>query len=312
MKFGENLYHLRKSAKMNQEQLAEKMQVTRQSVSKWENGESYPEMEKIMKLCNIFHCKINDLVHENMSDIDSLDEEIKMSVVKFKQEKQRKIKGISKAIYILARIGKIVTTIVIPIALFLLIISPIFINNIELKDNMIMFKGSRIDDRIVITEEKRQDGITVQVKVNDIIVAEERNQDMILKMKSILENNSKGSIIAYIEVGFGCLIICLVLYRMVLTRLEKLFMNIHEGDTPFTLENVKYIKEMAKLMIFALVLPKCGGLIFLNILKTDLDIGFELFDIAQILFLFGIAYIFEYGYELQLDSKGKMYGNENE
>lgn len=55
--------------------------------------------------CTIFHCKINDLVHENMADIDSLDEDIKMSVVKFKEEKQKKIKGISKAIYIIARIG---------------------------------------------------------------------------------------------------------------------------------------------------------------------------------------------------------------
>ena len=49
MKFGENLYNLRKATKMSQEKLAEKMNVIRQSVSKWENGESYPEMEKIMK-----------------------------------------------------------------------------------------------------------------------------------------------------------------------------------------------------------------------------------------------------------------------
>lgn len=74
------------------------MNVTRQSVSKWENGESYPEMEKIMKWCEIFHCKINDLAHENMVDIDSLDEDIKMSVVKFKEEKQKKIKGRGKIV----------------------------------------------------------------------------------------------------------------------------------------------------------------------------------------------------------------------
>lgn len=122
MKFGENLYNLRKTAKMSQEKLAEKVGVTRQSVSKWENGESYPEMEKIMKLCNIFHCKINDLVHENMADIDSLDEDIKMSVVKFKEGKQKKIKGISGAIYVLARIGKIVCKIAIPIIIVIMII----------------------------------------------------------------------------------------------------------------------------------------------------------------------------------------------
>ena len=38
------------------------------------------------------------MVHENVVDIDSLDEDIKMSVVKFKEGKQKKIKGISKAI----------------------------------------------------------------------------------------------------------------------------------------------------------------------------------------------------------------------
>lgn len=308
MKFGENLYNLRKATKMSQEKLAEKMEVTRQSVSKWENGESYPEMEKIMKLCDIFHCKINDLVHENMVDIDSLDEDIKMSVVKFKEEKQKKIKGISKAIYILARIGKIVTTIAIPIIVFLLIVTPIFISNIELKENTIVFKGSRIDDRITITEEKANDGITLQLKANGILIADSKDQDTILQMKSVLENNSKGQIIAFLELGFGCLIICLVLYRMTLSRLEKLFININQGDTPFTLENVRYIKQMAKIMIIALALPTCGGLLFEKILATDLDVGFELFDIVQILFLFGISYIFEYGYELQQDTKAKMYG----
>lgn len=308
MKFGENLYNLRKATKMSQEKLAEKMGVTRQSVSKWENGESYPEMEKIMKLCSIFHCKINDLVHENMVDIDSLDEDIKMSVVKFKEEKQRKIKGISKAIYIIARIGKIITTIAIPIIVLLLIVTPIFISNIELKDNAIIFKGTRIDDKITITEEKANDGITLQLKANGVLIADEKNQETILQMKNVLENNSKGQIIAFLELGFACLIICLVLYIMALRRLEKLFININQGDTPFTLENVRYIKQMAKIMIVALALPTCGGMIFEKILATDLDIGFELFDVIQILFLFGISYIFEYGYELQQDTKAKMYG----
>ena len=308
MKFGENLYNLRKTAKMSQEKLAEKMDVTRQSVSKWENGESYPEMEKIMKLCDVFHCKINDLVHEDMTDIDSLDEEIKMSVVKFKEEKQKKIKGISKAIYVLARIGKIAVTIAIPIIVFLLIVTPIFISHIELKDNTILFKGSRIDDKITITEEKANDGATLQLKANGVLIANEKSQDAVLQMKNILENNSKVQIIAFLELGFGCLVICLILYRMTLNRLEKLFININQGDTPFTLENVKYIKEMAKFMIIALILPSGVGVIFEKILGADLGVDFELFDVIQILFLFGISYIFEYGYELQQDTKAKMYG----
>ena len=98
MKFGDNLKKFRKSKRLSQEALAEKMNVSRQSVSKWKTGDAYPEMNNILELCKIFHCHINDLVNDNITDIDSLDEEIKMNVVKFKEEKQRKIKGISKAI----------------------------------------------------------------------------------------------------------------------------------------------------------------------------------------------------------------------
>ena len=73
MKFGDNLKLIRKNKNMSQEELAEKVNVTRQSVSKWENGEAYPEMNNILELCKIFNCKINDLGHTDMSDIASLD-----------------------------------------------------------------------------------------------------------------------------------------------------------------------------------------------------------------------------------------------
>ena len=91
MKFGENLYHLRKDAKMSQEVLAEKVGVSRQSVSKWENGEAYPEMDNLLKICKIFHCKLNDIIHDDIQDIDSLDEDVKMSIVKFEKEKQKSV-----------------------------------------------------------------------------------------------------------------------------------------------------------------------------------------------------------------------------
>ena len=307
MKFGENLYNLRKMAKMSQEKLAEKMNVTWQSVSKWENGESYPEMEKIMKLCDIFHCKINDLVHENMVDIDSLDEDIKMSVVKFKEEKQKKIKGISKAIYVLARIGKIACKVAIPIIILIMIATPFFLKNIEVENNELIWNGS--NDKFSITDDENK----ITLKYNDnIILADDNSQSAnikyIEKFIGVLNNNSKYLIIGYIEVGFICVVISVFLYEMILSRLEKLFINISQGDTPFTLENVKYIKDMAKLMLLILILPNLGGIIFEKIFLMDLNIGFEAFDVVQIVFIFGISYIFEYGYELQQDTKAKMYG----
>lgn len=310
MKFGENLQNLRKAKKMSQEKLAEKVNVSRQSVSKWERGESYPSMNNIMTLCDIFHCKLNDLVHEQITDFNLLDEEIKMSVVKFEKEKQNQMKGLSKAIYILARIGKIITTISIPIIILCMIFLPYLINNVEVINNEIVFKGT--DESLIVEEENINNNGSVKVKFKNMVVAEASNQEEIIKMKEVLENNSKFEIIGYMETGFLFLMINLFLYRIILKHLEDLFVNINNGDTPFTLENAKHIKKMALLMIATIVLPNIAGVMFELILNSDLDVGFEMFDVVQILFLFSMAYIFEYGHEIQLDSKGKIYGDPNE
>lgn len=62
MKFDNNIHNLRKSKNLSQEELAEKVGVSRQSISKWECGESYPSWNNIPTLCSIFHCNIDDLI----------------------------------------------------------------------------------------------------------------------------------------------------------------------------------------------------------------------------------------------------------
>ncbi len=74
MFFASNLQKLRKRENMSQEALAEKLDVTRQSVSKWESGASYPEMDKLISICKIFNVDMDTLVNKDV-DIDSLDKE---------------------------------------------------------------------------------------------------------------------------------------------------------------------------------------------------------------------------------------------
>lgn len=62
MGFRSNLQHLRATRGMTQEQLAMLLGVSRQSVTKWEAEKSYPEMDKLIKLCEIFDCTLDDLV----------------------------------------------------------------------------------------------------------------------------------------------------------------------------------------------------------------------------------------------------------
>lgn len=64
MTFGEKLYQLRKRYGFSQEALAEKMNTTRQAVSKWENNNGYPETEKIILLAKLFQVSLDDLLME--------------------------------------------------------------------------------------------------------------------------------------------------------------------------------------------------------------------------------------------------------
>lgn len=306
MKFGDNLRNLRKSKKISQEKLAEKVGVSRQSVSKWERGEAYPEMNNILSLCEIFHCKINDLVHEDLIDIDSLGEEVKMSVVKFKKEKQNRVKGLSKAIYIIARIGKILSIPGIVCTIATMIAIPFISSNVKVKDNEIELYGEKV------SYEYQDNDLIFKYNNQEKIVEREEEKLAIKETLNKIENGNMPLLVGFIETAFTFLIVTLVLFIIILEHLEKLFINIHNGETPFTIENVKHIKKMAMFMILVIIIPNIAGVIAEKIIGENLGIEFELFDFIYILFLFSMSYIFEYGYEIQLDSKGKMYGDENE
>lgn len=66
--FGENLQYYRKRNDMTQEQLAEHLEVSRQTVSKWEAGASYAEMEKLLQLCELFSCTLDTLLRKDASE----------------------------------------------------------------------------------------------------------------------------------------------------------------------------------------------------------------------------------------------------
>lgn len=61
MKLEENIYRLRTSQELSQESLAELLGVSRQSVSKWETGTSVPDLDKLIKLCDIFGVTLDEL-----------------------------------------------------------------------------------------------------------------------------------------------------------------------------------------------------------------------------------------------------------
>lgn len=70
MNFSEKLLALRKSEEMTQEQLAEQLGVSRQSISKWEGDQAVPELDKVIMLSDIFNVTIDYLLKP--SEIDEL------------------------------------------------------------------------------------------------------------------------------------------------------------------------------------------------------------------------------------------------
>lgn len=302
MNFGQNLRNLRKSRNISQEELAERVKVTRQSVSKWETGEAYPEMNNILELCKIFHCHINDLVNDNILDIDSLDEDVKMSAVKFKKEKQNQMKGISKVLSLIGKIAGIVSRVAIGFLVAAMIGLPFMFKYIDVKDGKLVSTSDKI--QIV----KYDDDADIRINGNTI-ATNIQNKDTI-DLATSIEKFSKPGAIVLMELGLSTILAFLIVLVKLLKHLEDLFSNINKGETPFTLDSVKHIKMMSYLMIACIVLSGIGEGLFDVVTSRDIDFGLGLFSIVEILFLYSMSLIFEYGHEIQLDSKGKIYDEE--
>lgn len=70
MNLSDNLKKIRKDNNLSQEDLAEKLGVSRQSVSKWESGLAYPEMDKVLELCKLFNLNIDDLLNQDIKEVE--------------------------------------------------------------------------------------------------------------------------------------------------------------------------------------------------------------------------------------------------
>lgn len=82
MSFGKNLQHLRRlNRNMTQETIAEKLDVSRQTVSKWENDECRPEIEKAIELCSLFNCSLDNLFRDDLCAFDEAYSDLRVETV---------------------------------------------------------------------------------------------------------------------------------------------------------------------------------------------------------------------------------------
>ena len=71
MKLSEKLYWLRKRSGLSQEQLAERLDVSRQAISKWESGVSVPESEKLVVISSYFNVSVDYLLKDEIDSPDT-------------------------------------------------------------------------------------------------------------------------------------------------------------------------------------------------------------------------------------------------
>lgn len=94
MNFSEKLFTLRKANNLTQEELAEKLDVSRQSISKWESGQASPDLEKVVALSVIFNVSTDYLLKS--SEIDDLSVKTEMlekqqQMMLVREQKRRRI-----------------------------------------------------------------------------------------------------------------------------------------------------------------------------------------------------------------------------
>lgn len=70
MTFGEKMQELRRKAGMSQDTLAEQLDVSRQAVSKWERDETMPETEKVVRIAQLFHVSLDELLLDREPPIE--------------------------------------------------------------------------------------------------------------------------------------------------------------------------------------------------------------------------------------------------
>ncbi len=95
MNLGEKLYQLRKAKNLSQEETAEKLNVTRQTISKWETNQSTPDFDKILPLCKLYEISTDELLTDQIIEKDRIMEPNNQN-----EEKIKRARAVSTSVFL--------------------------------------------------------------------------------------------------------------------------------------------------------------------------------------------------------------------
>ena len=176
MKLNEKIYEYRKLNRWSQEELADKLDVSRQTISKWEVGKAVPELDKLIKLAELFNITVDELVKDNIEivykeNVNNLTKEEK--VEDFVKEENHNKKVFEKIIEkFKIKKDRLMKFIKVGIILFIVVILYSFISN-----KFTLLKREKNIEEIgkVYNEQFRCVGITESAVVAEKISKKENN-----------------------------------------------------------------------------------------------------------------------------------------
>lgn len=271
------------------------------------NRRKLSKYAKYNVLVQYIKCQINEFVHEDFVDINFLDEEIKKNVVKFKKDEQRKMKAITKLIYLISSAFKYISIEALVLAVLVMIANTYILINtsIDTKSNTASICGRNVNYELVDKSLKVKLENKKEYKIN--FDKEVKNETIIKVLK--MSKTVRLSLAIFIELFF---IFAMYAIIRLFSNIQKLFKNIHDNATPFSMENVKCIRNIALFTLLYILSQNVLGGIASGIYLLDFNIEIELTNYILVVIIFTISYVFKYGYQIQLDSKGIMYGDINE
>lgn len=112
MKFEEKLMALRKKAGMSQEDLADRLSVSRQAISRWELGSTLPDAPNLLKISDLFGVSVDYLLRDDYGEDFKLPstEEVRRELTK-REQKQRKFYLVSCICWIIAAVAFLIAAI---------------------------------------------------------------------------------------------------------------------------------------------------------------------------------------------------------
>jgi transcriptional regulator with XRE-family HTH domain len=111
MKLAEKIQAIRKQKNLSQEQLADLLNISRQSVSKWESGQSVPELDKIVQLSDIFSVSTDYLLKDNILQNTLINQQPEINIQNKVLQENKKEEQYNKRIKIITITGILLTSV---------------------------------------------------------------------------------------------------------------------------------------------------------------------------------------------------------